>query len=107
MLSRRAIEVLTTMLAADEAGDHDDAEIVCEGRSCWLGTERLTRKLVDSLVVHVAVSYVSEPGSLERYVINGTGKQIVRNPSVADSVLKALAGGQASDEAGNPLSGDA
>jgi hypothetical protein len=103
MLTRRAIEVLKTMIAAEEAGDHDDAEIVCEGRSCWLGCERLTRRLVDHLVVHVAVSYVSEPGSLERYVINGTGRRIAKNPEIADAILKALAKGQAIDEAGNPL----
>ncbi|MCV9964006.1 hypothetical protein OIU34_19180 [Pararhizobium sp. BT-229] len=103
MLTRRAIEVLNTMIAAEKAGDHDDAEIVCEGRSCWLGIERLTRKLVDSLVLHVAVSEVSEPGSLERYVINGTGRRIADNPEIADAILKALAGGQAFDEAGNPL----
>lgn len=103
MLTKRAIEVLKTMIAAEQAGDHDDAEIVCEGRSCWLGTERLTRKLVESLVFHVAVSHASEPGSLERYVINGTGRRIAENPRVADDVLKALAAGAASDEAGKPL----
>ena len=103
MLSKRAIEVLNTMIAAETAGEHDDAEIVCEGRSCWLGTERLTRKLVDSLVFHVAVSHVSEPGSLERYVINGTGRRIAVDPRIADVILTALAGGTAFDEAGNPL----
>lgn len=103
MLTKRAIEVLKIMIAAEAAGDHDEAEIVCEGRACWLGTERLTRKLVDSLVVHVAVSHVSEPGALERYVINGTGRRIAEDPTVADSVLKALAAGRASDEVGNPL----
>jgi hypothetical protein len=103
MLTKRAIEVLKTMIAAEQADDHDEAEIVCEGRSCWLGTERLTRKLVDSLVLHVAVSHVSEPGSLERYVINGTGRRIADSPEIANAILKALAGGAAFDEAGNPL----
>lgn len=64
-------------------------------RAGMLAWDRATdAKLVDSLVVHVAVSHVSEPGSLERYVINSTGRRIAETPSIADSVLKALASGQ-------------
>jgi hypothetical protein len=91
------------MIAAEKAGDPDDAEIVCEGRTCWLGCERLSRKLVDSLVLHVAISHVSEPGSLERYTINGTGRKIVEDPSVADRVLAGLFAGEVMDSAGEPL----
>jgi hypothetical protein len=103
MLSRRAIEVLKTMIEAEKAGEYDEAEIVCEGRTCWLGIERLSRKMVDSLVQHVAISHVSEPGSLERYTINGTGRKIAEDPSIADRVVSAILRGEVIDEAGNAV----
>lgn len=105
MLSRRAIEVLKTMIEAERAGEYDEAEIVCEGRTCWLGVERLSRKMVDSLVQHVAISYVSEPGSLERYTINGSGRKIAEDPSIADRIVAGLLRGEAMDETGNALNG--
>jgi hypothetical protein len=101
MLSRRAIEVLKTMIEAEKAGEYDEAEIVCEGRTCWLGVDRLRRKMVDSLVLHVAISHVSEPGSLERYTINGTGRKIAEDPSIADRIVAGLIRGEAMDETGN------
>ncbi|MBY3157188.1 hypothetical protein HFO56_33225 [Rhizobium laguerreae] len=105
MLSRRAVKVLRTMIEAENAGEYDEAEIVCEGRTCWLGVERLSRKMINSLVQHVAISHVSEPGSLERYTINGTGRKIAEDPSVADRVLKGLLRGEAMDETGAAING--
>jgi hypothetical protein len=43
MLTKRAWEVLRQMQAAEMTGDHDDAEIVCEGN--WQPTINLTKSI--------------------------------------------------------------
>jgi hypothetical protein len=102
-ISTKALEILRTMVAAEKEGEYEDSEIVVEGRARWLGVDKVPGKVLDELVRLVAVSEVSEPGSLLRYTVNGTGKAIVGDPSVADRVAKALLGGGAFDERGDAV----
>jgi hypothetical protein len=55
MLSKRTLEVLRSLLAAERAENWDQAEIVCDGLDCWMGDERLSRQTVNRLVRVVAV----------------------------------------------------
>lgn len=55
-LTRAMLSVLRRMSDAEAADNLEDAEIVCDGRSCWLGTDRIARKTVDGLLCFVAIS---------------------------------------------------
>lgn len=103
MLSKKATKTLEAMVEAEAREDHDEAELVREKRTCWLGYERVSGKIVDELLMHVAVRSVSEPGSIERYVVSGTGREILKDPEVADRIVRALRSGIAVDARGLPL----
>lgn len=106
MLSKRSLEVLHLMIEAEDREDYDAAEIVCDGIRCYLDESLVSRSTVKNLVQHVAVSLASEPGSLERYVVSGTGRKIAENPEVADKVVASMLAGIPCDAAGNPLPKD-
>lgn len=103
MLTERQRKVLSTMIAAEEAEAYDEAEIVCDGASCYLGLDRISRRTVEGLLRCVAISMASEPGSLERYVITETGRLIEKDPAVAARVAAAMLSGGAFDAGGNPI----
>jgi len=69
-LTRRQLTVLRAMR------DREDAEIVREHGVAYLGDERVASRTVDALLRACAVKDVSS-GSLERYRINGTGREIL------------------------------
>jgi len=118
MLTKRQLAILRAMIAAaDAAGsteevcdgtedilpDDERAEILCDEGGCWLGYERVSRRTVDGLLSACAITLVSEPGSLERYGVTGTGRLIAKDPEVADKVVAALLAGVAVDAGGNPI----
>jgi len=104
VLTKRQLEILRDMIAADRMGDYDDSEIVREGRSCWLGCVRVSPGHVDALLAYAAVTLSSEPGAaLERYVVTGTGRRIADDPSVASKVMAALLSGGSFDAGGDPI----
>lgn len=104
MLSKRSMEVLRLMIEAEKREEYEDSEIVCDGGICYLGETRISRRTVSDLLRHVALSSASEPGSLERYTVSGTGKKIAEDPAVADRVVAALLAGVNCDESGYPIS---
>ena len=76
-LTRRQLTVLRTMRDREDADPGDeDAEIVREHGVAYLGDERVASRTVDALLRACAVKDVSS-GSLERYRINGTGREIL------------------------------
>jgi len=103
MLTKRQTEILRAMVAAADCGSHESAEIVCENGKCWLGYGQVSRRTVDGLLSVCAISLASEPGSLERYAVTGTGRLIERDPAVADRVMGALLSGGSFDAGGNPV----
>jgi hypothetical protein len=116
MPTKRQLEILRAMIAAadspclvgeddgsEEIFAEDMSEIVCDEGGCWLGYERVTRRTIDGLLSVCAITLVSEPGSLERYGVTGTGRRIADDPKVADKVMKALLSPGAYDSGGNPI----
>lgn len=103
MLTKRALELLGLMTAAEAREEYDEAEIVCDGFRCYLGEIPVSHRTVKNMLQHVAVSAASEPGSLERYVISETGRRILEDPAVADRVVWCLLNGIPCDAAGNAL----
>ncbi|MFC5505363.1 hypothetical protein [Bosea massiliensis] len=94
MLSKRAIEVLQSLLEAERAENWDHAEIVCDGIDCWMGDERLSRQTVNRLVRVVAVS-LDDGGGADHYTLNGTGRALAENPALVGDVEAAILRGGA------------
>lgn len=79
MLSKRAIEVLQSLQAAERAENWDHAEIVCDGIDCWMGDERISRQTVNRLVRVVAVS-LDDGGGAEHYTLKVPAGPSQRTP---------------------------
>ncbi|PZR93526.1 MAG: hypothetical protein DI537_10435 [Stutzerimonas stutzeri] len=94
MLSKRAIEVLRTLRAAERAENWDQAEIVCDGLDCWMGDERLSRQTVTRLIRVVALT-MDDSGGAEHYTLNGTGRALADNPSLVRDIEAAIRKGGA------------
>lgn len=104
MLSKRQIEVLKMMVAAEEEEDWDATEIVREDGSCWLGFDRISSRTLDGLLRHLCLSEADGSSvSFERFKLNGTGRTLAANPEKADDIIYAIHKGGAWDEAGNPM----
>lgn len=80
------------MLEAEEAEDFDEAEIVCEGRECWLGLGKISRKTVYQLLQLCLISDSGEKGKgVERYVLNEEGRAMARDPLYVPKIVAILA----------------
>ena len=83
-ISRRAQEVLRYMLDEENRGNFEDAEIVCDGRSCFVGIEDpdpVSKATVNELLRCVLIRTASEPGAMERYGLNEDGRKAALDPT--------------------------
>lgn len=94
MLTPRAYEVLEQMGDADKRGAYEESELICEGNLCYLDISRISRHTVLVLLQYMAISTISEPGSLERYEINETGRAILEAPWLATKLARRLRTGR-------------
>lgn len=79
-ISNGALKLLREMHAAEKAECYEDAEIVCDGLSCWLGNRQTTRRTVTQLLRVCVVSDVSDAGKgADRYVLNEDGRAIAED----------------------------
>lgn len=91
MISKAAMRALTEMRDAEAREAWANAEIVCEGRTCYLGLRSISRATVNELLRYVLVRQDSESGTrLERYSINEEGLAIVVDPSYRPKILEAF-----------------
>lgn len=98
------LRVLRTMSSAEEAEEWEDAELVSVGgRKWWLGFETVSRRVVERLIQCRAISDRSEERGMQRFGINGTGRAIIEDPSVAEAVMAAMLTGGSFDDRGRPL----
>lgn len=77
------------MRDAEIADILEDAEIVCDGDSYWLGSYPITRKTVDGLLRCVAITLENMGTNVERYTLNGTGRMLLQHPEKTDVVMAA------------------
>lgn len=80
-LTLRQLEVLKMMRDLTDSGEHDDAEMVKEGKAVMVGLVCLAPKTFFALLRHMAISESdgSEgPGGFERWHINSTGRAILK-----------------------------
>lgn len=94
-LSVAARRVLQRMKAAEDADDLDNAEIVCEGRICYVGLDRTTKGVVYELLRYVLIHDDSEQGKgVERYTLNEEGRAILADPNYVPLITRVLSGGE-------------
>lgn len=91
LLSNAAIFVLRRMKAAEDDDNLDDAEIVVEGRTCYIGLRLISKATVNELLRLCLIQDDSDQnGKLERYTINEEGRAILSNPTYKPQILAAL-----------------
>jgi hypothetical protein len=80
MLTKRQLEILKIM--RDNA-DNEDGEIIYERGLGYIGLERIAPRTLFGLLRLAAISADSfQSGDVERYHINGTGKQLLRDSTI-------------------------
>lgn len=83
--------VMALMALAEDEDRHEDAEIVCEGLACWVGSRRTNRGTVTRLLRAMVLQDVSCGEGVERYALNGTGRAALRRPEVLAEVAALVA----------------
>jgi hypothetical protein len=93
MLSAAAHKTLARMKTAEDADELADAEIVCEGRECWIGLTKIARRTLNELLRLCLVHDDSEQGKgVERYTLNSEGRAMVADPNYVPMIAKLLTG---------------
>ncbi len=78
MLSTAATNVLSLMQRAEDTAEYSDAEIVCEGRYCYVGLKSISKATVNELLRLVLIRDDSDQnGKVERYTLNEEGRAIL------------------------------
>lgn len=95
-LSSAALSTLREM-AELEDDENGDGELVCEGNVCYIGPRRVARRTADELLRCAAIRTDLSSDGVYRYVVNATGKAIVRRPELADEVFAAVLRGRPFD----------
>lgn len=93
MLTKRQLEVLQRMAAAEASQNFEEAEIVQEGLVCYLGLDRISCKTVKALIEHVLIS-LERSGTFCRWTINEAGHLVAKNPALADEIWLAVQQGR-------------
>jgi hypothetical protein len=73
--------------------EYPEDEVVCSGIHCYLGTDHVSYRTVQSLLRLVALSDHGEAGGLRRFHINETGEHLLADESQIDVLVRALAEG--------------
>ncbi len=101
MISKAAMRVLTRLKDAEDADNLDDAEIVCDGRTCYVGLTSIAKATVNQLLRLVLISDDSDQGGgMERYSLNEEGRAMVNDPNYIPKIVPILAADHAA--AGKP-----
>lgn len=85
------------MLTADDLvilaklRDSAEGEIVRVGQIAYIGYEEIPSRVVDKFVSMTAIRNVSEGEVTETFVLTSTGKQILFNPDIQNTLISALA----------------
>lgn len=92
MISKAALDLLTWMdrEGCDGATDYD-GELIHEGRTWTAGTKRIPGRVAEELLFWCCIKLDSFSGEkLERFRINGTGRDMVVNPEQTMQQVNAL-----------------
>lgn len=90
VLTPAMLRVLEDMRAAEETGELEDAELVCDGRECWRGDHKTSRATVTRLLQLTLVSSSNWSGGSEVMTLNDAGRAVLRRPDLAGELAAAL-----------------
>ena len=91
LISKAALSVLQRMKDAEDADNLDDAEIVCEGRYCYVGLDSISKAAVNELLVFCLIRDDSDQGGkVERYTLNEEGQAMVSDPTYVPKIVVHL-----------------
>lgn len=91
MISRAAMRILTRLKAAEDADDLYAAEVVCEGRVCYVDLDTVSKAKVYELLRLVLLRDDSEQGKgFERYSLNEEGRAMVDDPNYVPKIISFL-----------------
>ena len=94
MISKAAMSILTRLNDAEDRDDLDDAEVVCEGRTCYLGLDAVSKAKVYELLRLVLLRDATDQnGQMERYTLNEEGRAMVKNPDYVPKIVSLTTGG--------------
>ena len=89
MISKAATGLLRELKDAEDRDDLYDAEVVCEGRTCYVGLRNVSRATVYELLRLVLLHDDSEQGKgVERYTLNEEGRAMVDDPAYVPMIVR-------------------
>lgn len=88
LASTALLKLLTTMNGPLEDGY--ESEVVREGRQCWLGSRRISSRILDEAIICSAVDDISDSKTVKRYVLSEIGRAVLRRPELAEEVTAAI-----------------
>jgi len=92
MISKAARSILERLKAAENRDELWEAEVVCEGRTCYLGLDRVSKAQIYELLRLVLISDTTDQGEgLERYELNEEGRAMLAQTDYQPKILKHLA----------------
>lgn len=89
ILSKAAKRILARLKEAEDADILEDAEIVCEGRACYVGLVAVSKAAVYELLRLVLIRDDSG-GGLERYSLNEEGRAMLADPDYIPKIVEIL-----------------
>lgn len=89
MISNAATHLLTKLVEAED-DDLYGAEVVCEGRSCYIGLDTVSKATVNELLRLCLLHSDTEHSSIERYSINEEGRAILADPEYVPQIVPYL-----------------
>ena len=79
------------MVAAHDSGEYLDAELVREGRTAFVGYDRVPSRIVEELLRRALLKDDSDGKGMERYVINEDSRKAAIDPSwIRPELLAAI-----------------
>lgn len=89
LISKAAYRLLTELRNAEAIDDLDAAEVVCEGRFCYVGSRRVAKATVNELLRLVLLRDVGDAGAVvQRYALNEEGRAILQDPNYVPQILR-------------------
>lgn len=76
------------MQAAEAVDNLDDAEVVCDGRACYVGLRPVARATVNQLLRLVLLREDGAGGGMERYTLNEESRALLKDPGYVPQILK-------------------
>lgn len=74
----------------DELSSGEDCDILCDGVVCYVGSRRTTWSVVYELLRIIAIDDVSDSDKLKRYILNDTGRSLLRRPELEAELKEVL-----------------